>query len=254
MKRMVIKLLAAIVATILLVSGARVVQAETPTPTPANLHVFTAADEGVAGFVTLIVTVTNSGQTGSALVTLQGALPDHNWFLSDENWSEGDCSYDAETHLLTGSGYIEARHLNDTQTDFENGEANCIVIAQIAPCGSYSASPFIIHDGAVIPGNTASWSKGCVTPVSTPTPIPPTATPEPPTAVPTATTIPPTATPIVIVVTATRTATPPFGRVPPLPPATGSSGPSGSTGGWAWVLAGLLAFGVSLGVIAWLRR
>lgn len=223
------RILTLVLATVALAGFAQTAQAATPTPTPtpANMHVVANADESIPGFVILAVTVSNSGQTPSGLVSLIMTLPPHLWTLSEESWSEGDCSL--ADNVLTGSGYIEARHINDAQTDFENGQARCVVVAQVAPCGSYSASPYIIHAGEeqseIIAGNTASWSRACPAPVPTATPVPPTptATPVPPTLTNTA--IPPTPTPAVIVVTATPTATP-F-RIAPLPPNTGT----GSDGG-----------------------
>lgn len=192
-----------------------------------DLKVVAIATEDPPGFVQLTINVTNAGGADSGLITLIAALPEHNWQLVGDNWGDGDCAL--EDDLLTGSGFVEKRGPNDDDTNYENGLASCVLIAQVSPCGSYSTQPYIIHargsdTGEIIDGNTASWSKSCATPTPvvtatlvapTATPVPPTATPQPPT--PFVVTATPTQG--FIVVTATPTNTPV--RIAPLPPNTG---------------------------------
>lgn len=217
MNRPPVSLYAILLAIIAIAAMFVINTASAAEPTPANIHVSAEADETVTGFVKLTVTISNSGQTDSELVSMVTNLPDHDWLLSGDNWPEGDCSVQGDQ--LTGSGFLEKRHLNSDSTEFVNGTATCTVVAQLPACGQYSASPFALHKGSIIIGNKASWASPCptaVVPTATPTQAVPTATPAPPTP----TVAPPTPTPQIVVVTATPTSTP-F-RVAPLPPNTGS--------------------------------
>lgn len=218
----------------------------TATPTPANLKVVgTVIDNNPPGFAKLTVTITNSGQTDSDPVSLTADLPAFDWFMVEDAWDEGGCGLDGDT--LRGSGYVQARHLNDARTDFENGTASCTVIGRITPCGSYEALPYILHKGSITVGNTVFFANPCP---ATPTPVPPTPTAPPATAtpIPPTPTLPPQATPT------------PNRNNAPLPPNTGTgmqepqyadSVPWAAPGGMA--LAGLAASGAGA-LCLWIAR
>ena len=215
-----------------------------------------ATDSVPGGQVAFTLAVSNSGGADSHSQTIQDELPTgFEWFLSSSNI---ECDLDPADGVETtqvlrcGPFVVEARHLNDSRSDFVNGLAFVTVVAEANHCGSWPNTALIRDDvtGVVSSSSLAVLDVTCPTPTPTATPTnpPATATPVP--------TFP--AEPSVIIVTATPTKTPILNI--PKPPNTGTgpateSAQDGVGIGLMTTLLGLFAIGIGAAVwAAWGNR
>lgn len=215
----------------------------TPTQPPQPVLTFTktasAASVSPGDVIYFKVTVVNSGFGDATGLTITDNLPvGVDWSLpavyagcaiTDVPNSPG------HQRVICAPEVIGKRHLNDTQTDFVNGEFDFVVYAIAGQCGSVYTNTALLTraDGSAGGSNTVSITVSCPTP--TPVPTTPTATPTPIiTPTPTATIPIATTTAIVTVTDVVNpiTATPTPKGKGPLPPNTGSGvGPSSNNGG-----------------------
>jgi uncharacterized repeat protein (TIGR01451 family) len=234
-----------------------------PAPKLAITKVGSPSPAAPGSVISYTIYIENSGDSDAREVQVIDQLPGGTiWAGVTSKDCKLKTAEDFVTQVLQCSGiYVQQRHLNETQSNFENGLWQVSVFARAGDvCGlSYSNGALMLFGGTATTSNTAVIKTPDCPPPPTPTPTAtptsqPTATPTnpPPTATPT--NPPPTSTAI-----PTATATPI--RIAPLPPNTGNGDTPTSAGmdlhsgfGYYLVLYGLIGMWMIVGGAIAYRR
>lgn len=213
--------------------------ADPPTPKPAILSIVKEASVSAPsdGIVSFTITVENSGGTSATVEVLDQLPGDALWLLASNTLG---CSLDGEfgAQIVNCSDTVEARHLNASGDDFENGRGVVSVWALAGGCGRvYRNQASLSHGDAAYASNVVYAST-----VSCPTVVPSTPTPAP-----TQTTAP-SSTPTNLPSATSTQAIAPSASITPLPPRTGDS-PGESNDSSRYYGGGLCLVGASLVIL-----